>query len=977
MIRRIFYMMLVTFFANTYLFAVTENNLLRNTTFDDGLNAWDLHVEGDGVASYNIDGSGVISGNNSMHVVVTNAQGGYPSGRIQLIQHYIIGGIEQGETYHLTFKVKSTKDISKCFWTIYDEPDINAGYYKWDWITLEAGNVVSYSYNFTATATDPDVYFAFDFAALEEDDVEVWIDDVDLEKIGSELLTNNKFNDGDDSWSLHVEGEGVASYNVDGTGVISGNNSMHVVVTNAHNSYPSGRIQLTQHSLISGLESGETYNLSFKIKSNKDIDQCFWTMYEEPEYNGNYYNWAYITLKKDEIVSYNYTFTATVSDPAYFAFDFAALEEDNVELWIDDVYLTKVDNAVEEENGKELLYNNSYDDGKNAWDLHVEGEGIASYDIDVSGVIDNGNSMHVVVTNAHNTYPSGRIQLIQHYITDGIENGASYNLTFQIKSNKNISRCFWTIYGEPDISAGYYNYDWITLEAGNVVSYSYNFEADITVPDVYFAFDFAALEDDAVELWIDNVHLVKEGSAPTAQFPPETSWDSNTPNDIPMPGYRQTVKDSEYGMDITRISDPNTFGVPEGSSYLVSNYPKIRSWNADMSLIILGNHFLVNANDYTLVKTLPYLDEPRWSNVDPNIIFFKNGSSFAKIDINTEVVTNLVSFPDFNNVTIGPWEGSQSADDKYVVITDEDGGATKAVLYNIQTDQIESSMSFSGDIDWVSITPSGNYIVVNDRGNNNIDVYDLNFNYLRTIGISSQHGDFGVDSEGNEVWVQVIPLSMSRLSDGKYTRLLDPNIGGHISGRGFDNPGWAFVSTDINHWNDVYYYSTQLFEIKLDGSGIIRHFGHARASCNTVYPFGGVSPDGKKAIFGSDWDWDGNGVNGHGYAFVTEYSGNAVNKPTSKDAKESGNLPIKFVLNNYPNPFNPTTTINFSVLEESKTSLTIYNVLGKKIKVIVDEVMRSGNYSVRFDGSMLPSGIYFYRMETAGMAKTGKMMLLK
>jgi photosystem II stability/assembly factor-like uncharacterized protein len=89
-------------------------------------------------------------------------------------------------------------------------------------------------------------------------------------------------------------------------------------------------------------------------------------------------------------------------------------------------------------------------------------------------------------------------------------------------------------------------------------------------------------------------------------------------------------------------------------------------------------------------------------------------------------------------------------------------------------------------------------------------------------------------------------------------------------------------------------------------------------------------------------------------------------------------VPSEFNLSqNYPNPFNPTTTINYSLPKAGFTTLTVYNVLGIKVALLVNEYKQSGNYSVKLNGSNLASGIYFYKLETGQFSQIKKMILLK
>ena len=80
---------------------------------------------------------------------------------------------------------------------------------------------------------------------------------------------------------------------------------------------------------------------------------------------------------------------------------------------------------------------------------------------------------------------------------------------------------------------------------------------------------------------------------------------------------------------------------------------------------------------------------------------------------------------------------------------------------------------------------------------------------------------------------------------------------------------------------------------------------------------------------------------------------------------------------NYPNPFNPSTRISFTLPHYEKTSLIIYDVLGREISVLLNREMSAGEYEISFDGSSLPSGIYFYRLSSGDYSQIRKMLLVK
>jgi len=107
---------------------------------------------------------------------------------------------------------------------------------------------------------------------------------------------------------------------------------------------------------------------------------------------------------------------------------------------------------------------------------------------------------------------------------------------------------------------------------------------------------------------------------------------------------------------------------------------------------------------------------------------------------------------------------------------------------------------------------------------------------------------------------------------------------------------------------------------------------------------------------------------------------------TNVQENGSDNLPDKFSLSqNYPNPFNPTTTIDFTIpvsAKSQKVRITIYNLLGEKIKTLVDKKHNPGFYSVKWDGRNdlgvhVPSGLYLYQIKSGLFVQVNKMMLIQ
>lgn len=94
--------------------------------------------------------------------------------------------------------------------------------------------------------------------------------------------------------------------------------------------------------------------------------------------------------------------------------------------------------------------------------------------------------------------------------------------------------------------------------------------------------------------------------------------------------------------------------------------------------------------------------------------------------------------------------------------------------------------------------------------------------------------------------------------------------------------------------------------------------------------------------------------------------------------KMENNLPSDVVLyNNYPNPFNPTTNINFSIPHKSQIKLSVFDVLGREVSILADGIYETGKYEISFNASNLPSGIYFYNLTNGSSSITKKMLLIK
>jgi hypothetical protein len=104
----------------------------------------------------------------------------------------------------------------------------------------------------------------------------------------------------------------------------------------------------------------------------------------------------------------------------------------------------------------------------------------------------------------------------------------------------------------------------------------------------------------------------------------------------------------------------------------------------------------------------------------------------------------------------------------------------------------------------------------------------------------------------------------------------------------------------------------------------------------------------------------------------------AITQIVPVSVSEEGIEQAVFVLyQSYPNPFNPITTILYALFEEAFITLKVFNTLGQEVATLVNEKKEAGSYQVRFDGTHLSSGVYFYRLKAGEYVETKKLVLLR
>ncbi|HUI29735.1 MAG TPA: T9SS type A sorting domain-containing protein, partial [Candidatus Acidoferrales bacterium] len=160
------------------------------------------------------------------------------------------------------------------------------------------------------------------------------------------------------------------------------------------------------------------------------------------------------------------------------------------------------------------------------------------------------------------------------------------------------------------------------------------------------------------------------------------------------------------------------------------------------------------------------------------------------------------------------------------------------------------------------------------------------------------------------------------------------------------------------------------YSLHLEGTGLDTTFTNLQDTSLTsnLMPVLNVS---------SNYDWSVTATDGYTVvSSLSSFSFRTSDKVTAVD--NSNQLPKSFALyQNYPNPFNPSTNIMYDLPQKSHVMIVVYDVLGREVRILVDEEKPAGSYRVIFDASNLPSGVYFYKLIAGNFVSIRKLMVIK
>jgi hypothetical protein len=474
---------------------------------------------------------------------------------------------------------------------------------------------------------------------------------------------------------------------------------------------------------------------------------------------------------------------------------------------------------------------------------------------------------------------------------------------------------------------------------------------------------------------------------------------------LSKPDYLQSVQDPTFGTKITRIVGnpgdpiPNVPGYSWAADQERHEYSKLSVWNCDQSMMYLNRiypNLWLDGNTYAVLFTRNKPSEyVLWSHTEPNIMYHTGSSGncrLGKWNVVTNVDSELVDLRAYASCSFGESEGNFSWDGTKVAVYGRRISDSKEVIFVV--DVVKRTKGPDIEVlgfDNCTMSPKGTYVIIN-YGNDLIKVLNSTDGSVVSADFRTatpSHFDVQIDQNGDEVIAGVgkgSPYSgvvvKRRLSDGVITPLTTSGYASHTSGRNLKRPGWVFVTYQNLDTHDQYMpYINELDAVKLDGSRVericnIRVNKYLFPTDDTRYmaeAHGCPSPDGLRVIFASDWNKGGFPIQ----AYVVDFRDKVI--ATSVRATDLSSSPSRLsLIGNYTNPFNSSTTITFEVAAEGRAVVRVFDVLGKEVAKVYDEIAHPGKqHTARFDAGSLPSGIYFSQLDFAGQRFTKSMIVLK
>ncbi|MBH0131257.1 hypothetical protein [Salinibacterium sp. NK8237] len=313
------------------------------------------------------------------------------------------------------------------------------------------------------------------------------------------------------------------------------------------------------------------------------------------------------------------------------------------------------------------------------------------------------------------------------------------------------------------------------------------------------------------------------------------------------PALGSVETDPVYGTTVQRVTSA------EGTRFDRNSYSRRQAENADGSLFFTyhgdAEYHVYSTADASLLSALPIHPdaEPQWHPSDPHLIRYLEGPNSSEGDLTlheldvttgesaiiadlTEAITNVFPGADYMKDRS---EGSPSSDGAIYawIVYNADEQPLGMVSYDLASDTVLGTSQLPAGTDWVSASPTGKYVVASAESGTY--VYDADLSNQRLLTEASEHSDIALSADGRDAYVYIDFDSASEtagfltsvdMDSLERTTLFDAyddaNTSMHISGKGYDKPGWVVVST-YNCNAEGAWTCEKVMAIELDGGRIL------------------------------------------------------------------------------------------------------------------------------------------------------------
>lgn len=375
---------------------------------------------------------------------------------------------------------------------------------------------------------------------------------------------------------------------------------------------------------------------------------------------------------------------------------------------------------------------------------------------------------------------------------------------------------------------------------------------------------------------------------------------------IPRPSLRGRFTDPTFGTQITRITGPamspaDSSGPCLGLIHEYARFPGLSSDNQKIVVQVIGGQYrgaweIRDITTGALLHRFALQGDPEfsWDRLNLNRLFYRTGNEIHTYHVARQQDDTWMVFPQYDTIGTGE-EGRPSDDWRYYAFLGHKNGQVDIVVVDLGERKIISTLKDIGEgaADWVSMTPKGAWVAVQWMDDRGTAIHErATMRMLGRAMCGHPHCDFVIDKDGNETLVyhaqdgnqlnetgkpntpNGAPIASVRIFDGQRKILLGdtndanwtPIITGAFVGWWFTShfsgiasrahPGWVLVSTYCEVGDAQNPFAREIFWLKTDGSGEVRHVAHHHSDQ-------AMMPDGKKDYFAEPHatsSWDGSVV---------------------------------------------------------------------------------------------------------------------